>query len=247
MENEVSILWESSDTNIATVDNEGLVTGVNVGMVTITAKTVTDRLVESKITILVRNENNILEDTINNYIESNTVKINGELDLTALNETTVSVIKNNYEATIGVSNYVYYQGWNGVQTLELSGIGTGVIFKRELLENGEYMYYALTNYHVVKGNAVLKAYLGDKDLEIQCNNVLKSDTLDLCVIAFRYNGDIPLAKLGNIEDVKAGEFVIALGNPTGYEYYGSATFGMVTLFNMMLQSTLVTVVDHYLI
>lgn len=244
MDSEPSILWESNDTNIATVDSNGLVTGINVGMVTITAKTVTDRLVESKITILVRNENNILEDTINNYIESNTVSINGKLDLTALNETTVSVIKNNYESTIGVSNYVYYTSWNGTQTLELAGIGTGVIFKRELLESGEYMYYALTNYHVVKDNAVLKVYLGDKDLEIQCSNPLRSNSLDLAVVAFRYTGDIPLAKIGNIEDVKAGEFVIALGNPTGYEYYGSATFGMVSYVNRKLSGEQSNFIQH---
>ena len=38
------------------------------------------------------------------------------------------------------------------------------------IEN-EYMYYALTNYHVIKDAAVIKAFLGDKDIEYLANEL----------------------------------------------------------------------------
>ena len=241
---EENLLWSSNNEKIATVDEKGVVTGIAPGMVTITVKAVTDRLIEETYTVLIRSENNILEDTVNNYIESNIIKIDGTLDLTALNEKTVKVVEDNYQSTIGVSNYVYYTSRPGVQTLELNGIGTGIIFKREKLENDEYMYYALTNYHVIKDAAVIKAFLGDKDIEIQASAPLNSKSLDLAVIAFRYDKDIPLAKLGQMDTVKNGQFVIALGNPTGYEYYGSATFGMISYVNRKLTNETANFIQH---
>ena len=96
--------------------------------------------------------------------------------------------------------------------MERNGIGTGIIFKREIVDTG-YLYYVLTNYHVIKDNAVLKVYLGDIDLEIEAATRLSSVSLDLAVIAFRYSEDLPLVKFGTIDEVKAGQFVIALGNP----------------------------------
>ena len=72
---EENLLWSSNNEKIATVDDKGVVTGIAPGMVTITVKAVTDRLIEETYTVLIRSENNILEDTVNNYIESNIIKI----------------------------------------------------------------------------------------------------------------------------------------------------------------------------
>ncbi len=158
-------------------------------------------MIEKEITILVRNHGSILEDTVNNYIEHKSIELDGTLDLTSLNKTTVEVVEKNYRSTIGVSNYIYYQ--SGLKkTLERNGIGTGIIFKREIVDTG-YLYYVLTNYHVIKDNAVLKVYLGDIDLEIEAATRLSSVSLDLAVIAFRYSEDLPLVKFGTIDEVKS--------------------------------------------
>lgn len=237
-----TISWESSNEAIATVDSNGLVTGKAPGIVTIKASTVLDSLVEKEITILVRNHGSILEDTVNNYIEHKSIELDGTLDLTSLNKTTVEVVEKNYRSTIGVSNYIYYQ--SGLKkTLERNGIGTGIIFKREIVDTG-YLYYVLTNYHVIKDNAVLKVYLGDIDLEIEAATRLSSVSLDLAVIAFRYSEDLPLVKFGTMDEVKAGQFVIALGNPEGYEYYGSATFGMISYVNRKLSGETSNFIQH---
>ena len=47
-----------------------------------------------------------------------------------------------------------------------------------------------------------------------------------------------------MDTVKNGQFVIALGNPTGYEYYGSATFGMISYVNRKLTNETANFIQH---
>lgn len=233
-----TIYWESMNETIATVDKDGVVTGKKAGIVTIKASVVTETLLEKEYTILVRTNGNILEETVSNYIEHKVTELDGTLDLTSLNNTTVNVVEKNYQSTIGVSNYINYFG-----KLERNGIGTGVIFKKEKIDDTN-LYYVLTNYHVVKDAAALKVFLGDKDLEITASQIQKSESYDLAVLTFKYNEEIPLVKFGKMDEIKAGQFVIALGNPEGYEYYGSATFGMISYVNRKLSGEYSNFIQH---
>lgn len=234
-----TVYWESSNESIATVDQIGQVTGKSAGIVTIKASAITNSLIEKEYTILVRSTGSILEDTVSNYVEHKVVELDGTLDLTSLNNATVKVVEKNYQSTIGVSNYINYFG-----KLERNGIGTGVIFKKET-SNNKNLYYVLTNNHVVKDAAVLKVYLGDDgEKEVEATCIAKDSDLDLAVLTFSYEKEIPLVTFGNMDEVKAGQFVVALGNPEGYEYYGSATFGMISYVNRTLSKEKSNFIQH---
>lgn len=234
-----TIYWESSNEKIATVNQDGQVTGKSAGIVTIKASAITNSLIEKEYTILVRTSGSILEDTVSNYIEHKVTELDGTLDLTSLNDATIKVVEKNYQSTIGVSNYINYFG-----KLERNGIGTGVIFKKET-SNNKNLYYVLTNNHVVKDAAVLKVYLGDDgEKEVEATCIAKDTDLDLAVLTFSYEKEIPLVTFGNMDEVKTGQFVVALGNPEGYEYYGSATFGMISYVNRTLSGEKSNFIQH---
>ena len=238
-----TVSWESSDESIATIDKEGVVTGVKCGIVTIKATAVLDELVTKEFMMLVRDYSSILIDTVSNNIELRRVIIDGELDLTSLNSVTTKVISDNYAATIGVSNYQHVNISYTEQSLERAAVGTGIIFRRDEDQNG-YKYYLITNYHVIDQNEQLKVYLGDRDIEIDATAIATDPSLDLAVLTFVYSEKIEVSRLANGSDIKVGQFVIALGNAEGYDYYGSATFGMVSYVNRKLKGENATYIQH---
>ena len=237
------VSWTSTDPDIATITSDGVITAVKAGIVTIKAQAVLNDLVTIDYIILVKDKNSVLYDTVGNYIESRHIIIDGELDLTSLNGVTTKVIEDNYASTIGVSNYQYVNISVTEKSLERAGVGTGIIFRRDEVAKG-YNYYVITNYHVIDQNEALKVYLGDRDEEIDAVAIATDSDLDIAVLRFTYSGLINVARLGSIDDVKVGDFIIALGNAEGYDYYGSATFGMVSYVNRSLRGESAIYIQH---
>ncbi|RIL11693.1 MAG: hypothetical protein DCC75_01870 [Proteobacteria bacterium] len=98
------------------------------------------------------------------------------------------------------------------------GLGTGVIFD----ERG----YILTNNHVIgDADEVTVRLHNEKSLKAE---VVGSDPrTDLAVIRVKAgNGDLVAAKLGNSDELKIGEWVVACGNPFGLD--NTITAGIVS-------------------
>jgi serine protease Do len=100
------------------------------------------------------------------------------------------------------------------------GTGSGVIFNAE--------GYVLTNNHVVEGANDIEVKLPDgrefsgKDVE-----VLGTDPeTDLAVIKIKAKADLPVATLANSEEVKVGDWAIAIGSP--YNLDQTVTVGVVS-------------------
>ncbi len=100
------------------------------------------------------------------------------------------------------------------------GIGSGVVV-RKVDDN----YYVLTNGHV----------LGDaQEAEIKISNEIYNGTIigkdvrkDLALISFTTeSGQIPVARLGDSDTLRVGDWVLAVGNPFGYE--STVTSGIVS-------------------
>ncbi len=100
------------------------------------------------------------------------------------------------------------------------GLGSGV-----LVEKRRNTYYVLTNNHVIEEADEIKVVLNDGreyDADLVGGDALK----DLALVKFTTREDLPLAKLGNSDDLFVGEWVLAIGNPYGFE--STVTSGIVS-------------------
>jgi len=115
----------------------------------------------------------------------------------------------------------------GVSTYDSSGtnilsIGSGVIYKHV----GD-VYYVVTNNHVVEDGTSFKIRFEDgSTVDATLRGV---DTLvDVAVLYFTSNNDYTVVNFGDSDAVEQGTIVLAVGNPSGYEYYRSITMGIVS-------------------
>lgn len=116
---------------------------------------------------------------------------------------------------VGITNYTYLTQY-GDYAEQSSGSGF-------VISSGGYI---LTNAHVVDGAAKLGVVFND-GTELEASLVGYDNTTDLAVLRVDKTGLYAL-KLGSSADIRVGEFVIAIGDPTGRELAGSTTFGIIS-------------------
>lgn len=91
---------------------------------------------------------------------------------------------------------------------KIQGLGSGVIIDGE---NG----YIITNNHVVEDADELKITLGDKR-EFDGKVIGTDPQTDIAVVKIEgEKGSLPVAKFGNSDNIKVGQWAIAIGNPFG--------------------------------
>ncbi len=100
------------------------------------------------------------------------------------------------------------------------GLGSGVIVRRD-----GNTYYVLTNDHVV-GDADKINILLDDSREFDGRLVGKDARKDLAMVSFESRDDIPVARLGDSETLRVGDWVIAIGSPFGFQ--STVTAGIVS-------------------
>ncbi|MDD4056464.1 MAG: trypsin-like peptidase domain-containing protein [Bacilli bacterium] len=165
------------------------------------------------------------------------------IDLEEFEDLITAAVEKTSPAIIGVSNYE--RGKLGLYGL--SATGSGVIYECEATyDDGvttgscsdtmdsdnvmKYTYWAVTNRHVVASEVdnYIKVYLGEEEIKISADVLGYDDKVDLAVIAFEHTKYIQPVEFADSNLVQRGNFAIAIGNPNGYEFYGSATFGIVS-------------------
>ena len=122
--------------------------------------------------------------------------------------------------TVSPSEQVVYSQWSwyGQSQVE-SGAGSGVIISSD--------GYILTCAHVVSGASNITVSIGDKDYPATL--VGEDTTSDIAVVKVDATGLTP-ATVGNSDNLKVGESVMAVGNPLG-ELGGTVTSGIVSALN----------------
>ncbi len=176
--------------------------------------------------------NNITNEITNRVVEYENIKI------TDLENAVEETVKRVEDAVIGVILKQVSTVGSNVKSEDNYGLGSGVIYKKVENFNGTtltgYTYYAITNRHVItaddsmKGESKVYVYLGSHDLELEAKVIAYDDKDDLACITFDSNVFIQPVEFADSDKVKKGSFVIAVGNPEGFDYYGSVTFGVVS-------------------
>ena len=107
--------------------------------------------------------------------------------------------------------------------------GSGVIYKQV----GD-TYYVVTNYHVIEDSTSLQVVYErygvlNFDISDEYIELIGSDpTTDLAVFTFESTETFAVIPLADSYEIAVGEFVFAIGNPLGFEYYGTVTMGIVS-------------------
>lgn len=109
------------------------------------------------------------------------------------------------------------EGPSGGPEFRRPGLGSGVIFdKRGLI---------LTNFHVIKGADEITVKMADKR-EYTGQVVGTDPKTDLAVVRFKPDRDLTVATLGNSDNLRVGEWAIAIGNPFGLDQ--TVTVGVIS-------------------
>lgn len=152
---------------------------------------------------------------------------------TALSTDVSDIVEEAMPSVVAINNTMLYQGstWFGqTQTYEVPSSGSGIIVG----QNDEELLI-VTNNHVVEGSSSLSVTFIDDEAVNAAIKGTDSES-DLAVIAVPLKdisestmSQISVARMGNSDELKVGQGVIAIGNALGYGQ--SVTVGYVSALN----------------
>ncbi|MEC0244554.1 trypsin-like peptidase domain-containing protein [Paenibacillus chitinolyticus] len=111
---------------------------------------------------------------------------------------------------------------NDKNELKQTGIGSGIVFEK----NGSKVRI-VTNYHVVDGGKQFEVYTASGEKK-KAELLGKDQITDLAVLETDASNLTSIAEFGDSASLKAGETVIALGNPLGLGFSPTVTKGIVS-------------------
>lgn len=157
---------------------------------------------------------------------------NGEVETSGdsgINPTTVStgsgdvanIVEDASESIVGIVNYQQQNGMGASQEAQ-AGTGSGVLFKKE----GDSAYI-ITNNHVIEGASKIEVSLYDGE-KTEAELIGADPLTDLAVLKIDGKYADNLLEVGDSSALRAGEQVIAIGNPLGLDLSRTVTQGIVS-------------------
>src|SRR5918912_1156788 len=133
----------------------------------------------------------------------------------------VNAVQNVSKAVVNIASVRLVQD-QLYRVFPAEGVGSGVIIDERC--------HVLTNNHVVEGAQRLKITLTDGRV---FNGIVKGtdEATDLAVVKLDSTETLPFATLGNSDNLKIGQIVLAIGNPFGL----TVTAGIVSSLNRKIQ------------
>ncbi|OIU68849.1 peptidase S1 [Rossellomorea aquimaris] len=134
-----------------------------------------------------------------------------------------SIVEDASQSIVGVVNY-QQQGnrFTGASQEAAAGTGSGVLFKKE--GNSAYI---ITNNHVIEGASKIEVSLYDGE-KTEAELIGADPLTDLAVLKIDGKYADNLLEVGDSNALRAGEQVIAIGNPLGLDLSRTVTQGIVS-------------------
>lgn len=130
---------------------------------------------------------------------------------------TVVHVKNTSYATASNPMMEFFYGSRGQQQQAQVGTGSGVIITAD--------GYIVTNNHVIQNASELEVTLNNNK-SYKAKLVGTDSKMDIALLKVDTNEKLPYATFGNSDDMKVGEWVLAVGNP--YNLNSTVTAGIVS-------------------
>ena len=156
-------------------------------------------------------------------------------------------------ATVGIASTFLYKdrtfsiwGWGQPETVEqeVPATGTGIIMSDQgyIITNAHVIYDSDSQYKMGKAKSVQVVlnedyYEGETHLDAEIVGYDIAE--DIAVLKVNTTQKLTAAEFGESDDLKVGELVVAIGNPLGFDLFGSVTTGIVSALNRKL-----TINDH---
>jgi serine protease Do len=137
----------------------------------------------------------------------------------------VNAVQNVSKAVVNIASVRLVQDQQ-YRVFPAEGVGSGVIIDDRC--------HVLTNNHVIEEARSLKITLTDGRI---FNGIIKGtdEATDLAVVKLDSTETLPFGTLGNSDNLKIGQIVIAIGNPFGLTGGPTVTAGIVSSLNRKIQ------------
>lgn len=135
-------------------------------------------------------------------------------------------------SVVGISTTAAVTSFFGGSTDDVNE-GSGIIYSAD--------GYIITNYHVIEGavkskNSSISVYLSSNpDTAINASVIGYNIASDLAVIKIDKTG-LPAISLGNSDELKVGQYAVAIGSPGGMKFMNSVSYGIISGLNRSLST-----------
>ena len=234
------IIWSSSDNDVVSIDQDGNATALKEGLAIVTATSKKYNNVYGSIYVMVK-------EVVSTEYREETYTI----DSSNLSEAFEAVGRSVESSVIMVTGYQV----NG-EAKTATTVGCGLVYKRiahlkdgstteenvmDLDNVDNYEYFVITNKHIVakttydertqKSSTTNYDFIGlyyGSSTEIGAKIIAYDEKIDLAVISFTSTTYFPIARLGDSDDLEAGEFIVSVGTAEGKEYFRTISFGIIS-------------------
>ena len=158
--------------------------------------------------------------TIPTSYETNRVAAAESTDFTAIAEKSIHAVVHVKNLSVVQSNtnplYEFFYGQSGSSERQVVGSGSGVIISSD--------GHIITNNHVIKGARKLEVTLNNKET-YDAEVVGIDESTDIALLKID-KGDLPYLAFGDSDNLRVGEWVLAVGNP--FNLTSTVTAGIVS-------------------